>query len=95
MKVKKPVRDLIYIKPDEVVEKKIGSIIIPNQYQGNFNTGVIISKGNGIKDINLDEISVGDKVLYQKGAGMEVKSDDGSETFILVRYDSVFAVIED
>jgi hypothetical protein len=26
---------------------------------------------------------------------MEIKSDDGSETFILVRYDSVFAVIED
>lgn len=95
MKVKKPVRDLIYIKPDEVVEKKIGGIIIPNQYHGNFNTGVVISKGNGIKDINLDEISVGDKVLYQKGAGMEIKSDDGSETFILVRYDSVFAVIED
>jgi co-chaperonin GroES (HSP10) len=95
MKVKKPVRDLIYIKPDEMVEKKIGGIIIPNQYQGNFNTGVVISKGNGIKDINLDEISVGDKVLYQKGAGMEIKSDDVSETFILVRYDSIFAVIED
>ena len=61
MKVKKPVRDLIYIKPDEMVEKKIGGIIIPNQYQGNFNTGVVISKGNGIKDINLDEITLSER----------------------------------
>lgn len=94
MKVKKPLRDLILIKPDEITEKKIGGIIIPDSHSDKFNTGVVISKGKGVKDIDIDEVSIGDKILYEKNSGIEVKSDDGSEKYLLVRYSSIFAILE-
>ena len=40
----------------------------------------------------IEEISVGDKVIFEKYAGTEVK--DGEETYLILEKDNVLAIVE-
>jgi chaperonin GroES len=92
----KPLGDRILVKRIEEEEKTQGGIIIPDSAKEKPIQGIIIAVGKGKvgddgKVIPM-EVKEGDKVLFGKYAGTEVKID-GEENLIM-REDDVLAVIE-
>ena len=91
----KPLADRVLIEPIEQQEEKIGSIIIPDTAKEKPQEGKIIAVGPGRQEngkvIPL-QVKVGDRVLYGKYAGTEIKKD-GKE-YLIVRESDILAVIE-
>ena len=83
----RPLRDRILVKPlPFMVESVRGGIIIPDAAKEKPQQGEVIAVGSGKvtdqgKVLPLD-VKVGDRILYGKYAGSEVKVD-GVECFIL------------
>ncbi|MCK4532311.1 co-chaperone GroES [bacterium] len=95
MKVK-PLGDRVLVKPLEVKEVKKGGIIIPDTVKEKPQEGEIIALGTGKitdegKKIPM-EVKVGEKILFKKYGGDEIKIGD-VEHKILDRED-ILAVIE-
>jgi len=95
MKVK-PLSDRVLIKVQESETKTAGGIIIPQTAQEKTQTGVVVSVGPGVRDdsgkLIALEVKVGDKVMYDKYAGTQIKVD-GAE-HLIVKMADIFAVIE-
>ncbi len=92
----RPLGDRILVKAEEPKEKKIGGIIIPDTAKEKPQEGTIIAVGNGKigkdgKVIPMD-VKVGDKVLYGKYSGNEVKIDN--EAFLIMSQDDVLGILE-
>ena len=90
-----PLGDRVIVKPKAPEEKTKGGIILPDTAQEKPMEGEIIAVGNGKTDdtgkkITMD-LKVGDKVLYGKYSGTEVKLND--EEFLIMRESDVYAVI--
>jgi chaperonin GroES len=96
MKVK-PLQDRLVVKRLAEEEKTKGGIIIPDAAKEKPQEGKVIAVGPGKVTDNgqrvTPEIKAGDKVLFGKYAGTEIKID-GDEHLIL-REDDVLAIIED
>jgi len=93
----KPVDERVLIKPLEESEKKVGSIIIPDTAKERPQIGEIIALGDDVPKKEggkvLSEIlKVGDKVVYSKYGGTEVKYDN--EEYLIVSRGDVLAVIK-
>jgi chaperonin GroES len=91
----KPLSDRILIKPLDQAEEKIGGIIIPDTAKEKPQEGEVVAVGPG-KMLESGErqaptVAVGDKVLYGKYAGTEVKS--GGEEYLIVREDDILAIV--
>jgi chaperonin GroES len=95
MKIR-PLQDRILVKRLEGEAKTAGGIIIPDNAKEKPMEGQVIAVGNGkvLDDGKLrkPDVKVGDKILFGKYAGSEVKID-GTEHLIL-REDDVLGVIE-
>jgi len=94
MKVK-PLYDRILVKRIEEKEQKRGNIIIPDTAKEKPMEGKVIAVGNGKLDddgkrIPL-EVKVGDRILFGKYAGTEIKIDD--DEHVILREDEVLGVI--
>ena len=95
MKVK-PLYDRILVQRIEEKEQKRGSIIIPDTAKEKPMEGKVIAVGagrlekDGSKRIPL-EVKVGDRVLFGKYAGTEIKIDD--EEHVILREDEVLGII--
>ncbi len=91
----KPLQDRVLIEPLEEKEEKIGSIIIPDTAKEKPQEGKVIAVGPGRQEngklIPL-QVKVGDRVLYGKYAGTEIKKD-GKE-YLIVRESDILAIIE-
>ncbi len=91
----KPLADRVLIEPLDNEEEKIGSIYIPDTAKEKPNQGAIVAVGEGRKTDDGNsvplEVKVGDKVLYGKYSGTEIKQD-GKE-YLIVRESDVLAVI--
>lgn len=95
MKVR-PLHDRVLVERVEAESKTAGGIIIPDTAKEKPSEGVVVSAGEGVRDdhgkrIALD-VKKGDRVLFQKWGGAEVKID-GKELIILKESD-ILAVIE-
>ena len=94
MKVR-PLQDRILVRPQEEEEKKQGGIIIPDTAKEKHQEGEIVAVGSGriLKDGGKQalEVKKGDRVLFAKYAGTEVKMD--GEELLIMREDDVLAVI--
>ncbi|MCC8417960.1 MAG: co-chaperone GroES [Rickettsia endosymbiont of Bryobia graminum] len=92
----RPLHDRIAVEPVQQEEKTLGGIIIPDTAKEKPMQGVVIAVGKGTKGENGTvhplEIKVGDKVLYGKWAGTEVKVD-GKDLMIMKESD-VMGIIE-
>ena len=91
----RPLHDRIIVRRLVEGEQKSGAIIIPDSAKEKPQRGEVIAAGNGkVKDdgkrVPLDVI-VGDRILFGKYAGQEIKLD-GEEDFIM-KEDDVLAVI--
>lgn len=96
MKVK-PLADRILVRRLEEEEKTKGGIIIPDTAKEKPIQGKVIAVGKGKltedgKLIQL-EVKAGDKVLFGKYAGTEVKIE--GEEHLIMREDDVLGIIED
>jgi chaperonin GroES len=95
MKVK-PLHDRLIIQTLEEEEKTKGGIIIPDTAKEKPVEGKVIAVGAGrIKKDGTKmplEIKKGDRVLYAKYAGTEIKID--GEEYLMMREDDILAVIE-
>lgn len=92
----RPLGDRILVKAEEPKEKKIGGIIIPDTAKEKPQEGTVVAAGNGKmgkdgKVIPMD-VKVGDKVLYGKYSGNEVKIDN--EAFLIMSQDDVLGILE-
>jgi chaperonin GroES len=91
----KPLGDRIVIKPLEQGEEKRGGIIIPDTAKEKPEKGEVLAVGPGKMLDNgtrvAPEIKKGDRVLFGKYAGTEVKVDD--QELMIVREEDVLAVI--
>jgi chaperonin GroES len=95
MKVR-PLHDRILVKRIEEGEVRKGGIIIPDTAKEKPQEGKVVAVGNGKvtedgKKIPLD-VKAGDKILFDKYSGSEVKVDD--EEYLILREEDVLAIIE-
>ena len=96
MKVR-PLNDRILVKRLEEEEMSKGGIIIPDSAKEKPAEGEVVAVGKGkVNDkgdrIKLD-IKVGDRVLFSKYGGTDVKLD--GEDHLIRREDDILAVVED
>ncbi|WP_428075459.1 co-chaperone GroES [Candidatus Avelusimicrobium aviculae] len=90
----KPLGDRIIVKPIERETMK-GGIIIPDTAKEKPMEGEVLAVGAGKLDdkggrIAMD-VKVGDRVLYGKYSGTEVKLDD--ETYLIIHQDEVLGIL--
>jgi chaperonin GroES len=88
MKIR-PLHDRIVVKREDEKEVKKGGIIIPDTAKEKPQEGKVIAVGNGKvndegKKIPLD-VKAGDKILFGKYSGSEVKIDD--EEYVIMKED--------
>jgi chaperonin GroES len=92
----RPLHDRIIVERLEEETKTAGGIIIPDTAKEKPQQGKVIAVGKGKKTedgklLPLD-VKVGDKILFGKYSGTEIKLD-GKE-FLMMREDDVLGVIE-
>ena len=95
MKIR-PLHDRLLVERLEEKEVKKGGIIIPDTAKEKPQEAKVIAVGNGKvtdegKKIPLD-VKAGDKILFGKYSGSEVKIDD--KEYLIMREDDVLAVLE-
>jgi chaperonin GroES len=94
MKVK-PLYDRILVKRVEEKEQKKGSIIIPDTAREKPMEGKVIAVGAGRLEkgerIKL-EVKVGDRVMFGKYSGTEIKIDDHEH--VILKEDEVLGIIQ-
>ena len=88
MKVK-PLADRVMVKLEKNEAKTAGGIIIPDTAQEKTQTGSVVAVGD---DKEVIKVKAGDKVMYDKYAGTQIKID-GVEHLILKMAD-IIAVVE-
>jgi len=86
-----PLGDRVVVKASEDAESRTPSgLVIPDTAKEKPQVGEVIAVGPGARDEDGDriamDVSVGDKVLYSKFAGTEVKLD-GNEYLVLSERD--------
>ncbi|MCR4295664.1 MAG: co-chaperone GroES [Elusimicrobia bacterium] len=91
-----PLGDRVLVKPVEAKETKRGGIIIPDSAKEKPQEGVIAACGKGKttedgKVIALD-VKVGDKILYGKYSGSEIKLDD--EDYLIMHQDDILGILK-
>ena len=95
MKIR-PLHDRILVERLEEKETKKGGIIIPDTAKEKPQEAKVIAVGNGkVNDegqkIPLD-VKAGDKILFGKYSGAEVKIDD--KEYLILREEDVLAILE-
>ncbi len=95
MKVR-PLHDRLLVRRIEEEETVKGGIIIPDSAKEKPQEGEVLAVGNGKTLDNgtklTMDVKVGDKILFGKYSGTEVKVD--GEELLVMREDDVMAVIE-
>jgi chaperonin GroES len=92
----RPLHDRIIVKRLEEERTSAGGIIIPDTATEKPIQGKVIAAGNGkiLEDgsVRKLDVKVGDKILFGKYGGTEVKVD--GEELLVMREEDVLAVIE-
>jgi chaperonin GroES len=91
----KPLGDRIFIKVSESEEKTAGGILLPDTAKEKPQVGEVVQVGPGKRNDDgtrqAPEVSVGDKVLYSKYAGTDIKL--GSDEYVLLSEKDILAVV--
>lgn len=91
----KPLGDRLVVKPLEEEEVTPGGIVLPETAKEKPQKGEVLATGPGARDdegkrIEMD-VSVGDKVLYAKYGGTEIKMN--SDKLLILRESDVLAIL--
>lgn len=92
----KPLGDRVVVKPIDVEEKTAGGIVIPDTAKEKPQQGEVVAVGPGRVLDNGErlapEVSVGQRVLYAKYGGTEVKLN--GEEYLILRESDILAISE-
>lgn len=90
----KPLSDRVVLKPVKAEEKTKGGIVLPDTAKDKPQEGEIVAVGPGKVLDNgtklAPEVKVGDRVIYSKYSGSEIKVD--GEEYLIVRESDILAV---
>ena len=91
----RPLHDRVVVRRIEADQKTAGGIIIPDSAQEKPSEGEIVAVGEGTRDdsgarIALD-VTAGDKVLFGKWSGTEVKID--GEDLLIMKESDIMGII--
>jgi len=92
----RPLHDRVIVKRMEEERTSPGGIVIPDAATEKPIKGEVIAIGNGKildnGDVRVLDVSVGDKILFGKYAGTEVKVE--GEDLLVMKEDDIMAIIE-
>jgi chaperonin GroES len=92
----RPLHDRVVVRRMEEERTSAGGIVIPDSATEKPIQGEIVAVGNGKIMDNGDhrslDVKVGDRVLFGKYSGTEVKLD--GEEFLVMREDDIMGVVE-
>ena len=92
----RPLHDRVIIKRLEQETTSAGGIVLPDSAAEKPSQGEVVAVGNGKLldngDVRPLDVKAGDKVLFGKYSGSEVKVD--GDELIVMREDEIMAVIE-
>src|SRR5205809_2567243 len=92
----RPLHDRVIIKRLDEAEQRRGGIIIPDTAKEKPQQGEVIAAGEGkIRDDGTRQpldVKAGDRVLFGKYSGSEVKIDD--EELLIMREDEILGIIQ-
>jgi chaperonin GroES len=92
----KPLGGRVIVEPTEQEEMTAGGIILPETAKEKPQEGKILAAGPGERDEDGEripmEVQVGDRVLYAKYSGTEVKMD--GKKLLILRESDILAVLE-
>ena len=95
MKIR-PLHDRVIVRRMEEERTSAGGIVIPDSAAEKPSKGEVLAIGNGKilenGEVRGLDVKAGDKVLFGKYSGTEVKVDD--EELLVMREDDIMAVIE-
>ena len=90
-----PLGDRVVLKQLEAEETTKSGIVLPGQAQEKPQQAEVVAVGPGGvvegKEVKM-EVKVGNKVIYSKYAGTEVKLD--GEEYIIVKQNDILAIVE-
>ncbi len=94
MKIK-PLADRVVVKPLEAEEKTKGGLYVPDTAKEKPQQGEVVAVGPGrVSDDGKKvpmEVKIGDRILYGKYSGTEVRYDDID--YLIMRESDIFAII--
>jgi len=92
----RPLHDRVVVKRIDAEEKSAGGIIIPDTAKEKPSQGEVVAVGSGGRDeagkLIPIEVKAGDKVLFGKWSGTEVKID-GTE-YLIMKESDIMGVLE-
>ncbi|MDE2039531.1 MAG: co-chaperone GroES [Elusimicrobia bacterium] len=91
-----PLGDRVLVKPVEQKETKRGGIIIPDTAKEKPQEGLVVACGKGKttedgKLLSMD-VKAGDKILYGKYSGSEIKLDD--QDYLIMHQDDILGILK-
>jgi chaperonin GroES len=91
----RPLSDRVLVKRVESESKSAGGIVIPDTAQEKPMIGEVIAVGNGKVldngEIRKPDVSVGDRILFGKYSGTEVKLD--GEDYLMMKEEDIMAIV--
>jgi chaperonin GroES len=91
----KPLGDRVFLKVSPSEEKTSGGIYLPDNAKEKPQVGEIVAVGAGKRNDDGSrqemEVKIGDKVLYSKYAGTDIKL--GNEEYVLLAEKDILAVV--
>ncbi len=92
----RPLHDRVIVRRLDEEEKSAGGIIIPDTAKEKPVQGEVVAAGKGKilenGDVRPLDVKAGDKVIFSKYAGTEIKLD--SKELLMMREDDILGVIE-
>lgn len=85
-----PLADRVVVEPASAETTTASGIIIPDNAKEKPQKGTVVAVGNGKKDEPMT-VKVGDKVLYGKYAGTDLKLE--GKDYLIMREDDILAII--
>ena len=91
----RPLHDRVLVRRTEAEEKTAGGIIIPDTAKEKPQEGVVVSAGTGARNeqgaVHPLEVKSGDKILFGKWSGTEVKVD--GEDLIIMKESDILGIV--
>jgi chaperonin GroES len=92
----RPLHDRVVIRRVQTEEKTVGGIIIPDTAQEKPMEGVVVAAGPGARNeqgqiVDLD-VKAGDRILFGKWSGTEVKLD--GEELLIMKESDIMGIVD-
>ena len=91
----KPLGERVFVKVSESEEKTAGGILLPDTAKEKPQVGEVVAAGPGKRNAAWTraemEVKVGDKVLYSKYAGTDIKL--GGDEYVLLAEKDILAIV--